>query len=85
MDFKIILNLGLFSLVILIPQPYNSIALGHNMFSKKIIMKMFFILSVIRFRMFPRSVEGVVTPNGALHGTILEYNCNIGYRLVTSL
>jgi Sushi repeat (SCR repeat) len=29
-----------------------------------------------------RAVEGVVTPNGALHGTILEYNCNIGYRLV---
>jgi hypothetical protein len=27
-----------------------------------------------------RAVEGVVTPNGALHGTILEYNCNIGYR-----
>lgn len=27
-----------------------------------------------------RSVEGVVTPNGALHGTILEYTCNIGYR-----
>ena len=27
-----------------------------------------------------RAVEGVVTPNGALHGTILEYSCNIGYR-----
>ena len=27
-----------------------------------------------------RAVEGVVTPNGALHGTILEYTCNIGYR-----
>ncbi|XP_023343359.1 sushi, von Willebrand factor type A, EGF and pentraxin domain-containing protein 1 [Eurytemora carolleeae] len=27
-----------------------------------------------------RAVEGVVTPNGALHGSILEYNCNIGYR-----
>jgi len=27
-----------------------------------------------------KAVEGVVTPNGALHGTILEYNCNIGYR-----
>ena len=25
-------------------------------------------------------VQGVVTPNGALHGTILEYSCNIGYR-----
>lgn len=27
-----------------------------------------------------KAVEGVVTPNGALHGTILEYSCNIGYR-----
>ena len=27
-----------------------------------------------------RAVEGVVTPNGALHGTILEYSCSIGYR-----
>ena len=32
-----------------------------------------------------RAVEGVVTPNGALHGTILEYNCNIGYRYSINL
>ena len=25
-----------------------------------------------------RAVEGANTPNGAMHGTILEYTCNIG-------